>query len=151
MRPGAVEYVPTHFDVSNGDPVHLRELILQSAGLPEIFPARRWDGRAYVDGGTADNEPLAALANIEGLSRIIVMPLDAAKREGKIRADLAKNLESLARPLSVPLAPILVLTPSRSLGGFLYGTLGFRAPRCQALMKLGYCDTIRALATLPPE
>lgn len=74
------------------------------------------------------------------------MPLDAAKREDKIRADLAKNLESLARPQSVPLAPLLVLTPSRSLGGFLYGTLGFRAPRCQALMKLGYCDTIRALA-----
>jgi len=43
-------------------------------------------------------------------------------------------------------APLLVLTPSMPLGGFLCGTLGFRAARCQSLMQIGYCDTIRKLA-----
>ncbi len=141
-----VEYVPTHFDVCKYNPADVTELILQSAGLPEIFPARRFGGHIYVDGGVVDNEPLAALAATEGLSRIVVMPLDARRGEPGIRHELVANLERLGIPPRATAVPLLVLTPSRSLGGFLFGTLGFRAARCQSLMQLGYCDTIRKLA-----
>jgi hypothetical protein len=70
-----VEYVPRHFDVRSEAPDRMRELILQSAGLPEIFPARCFDGVTYVDGGLADNEPLTALAALPGQAVIVVMPL----------------------------------------------------------------------------
>lgn len=141
-----VEYAPTHFDVRKYDPAHVSELILQSAGLPEIFPARRFGGHTYVDGGVVDNEPLAALAEIERLSRIVVMPLDAEKDEAGIRREFAANLERIGLSPAATAVPLLVLTPSRPLGGFLLGTLGFRPARCQSLMQMGYCDTIRKLA-----
>jgi hypothetical protein len=141
-----VEYVPAHFDVRKYNPALVTELILQSAGLPEIFPARRFGGRTYVDGGVVDNEPLAALAERERLSTIVVIPLDAKKDEAGIGRDLAANLERMGLAPAATAAPLLVLTPSRPLGGFLFGTLGFRAARCQSLMQMGYCDTIRKLA-----
>jgi hypothetical protein len=141
-----VEYVPTHFDVCKYNPALVTELILQSAGLPEIFPARRFGGHTYVDGGVVDNEPLAALAEIEGLSRIVVIPLDARTDEVAIGRELAANLERMGLSPAATAVPLLVLTPSRPLGGFLFGTLGFRAARCQSLMQMGYCDTIRKLA-----
>jgi len=141
-----VEYVPAHFDVRKYNPALVTELILQSAGLPEIFPARRFGGHTYVDGGVVDNEPLAALAEMERLSRIVVMPLDADKDEVGIGRDLTANLERMGLSPAATAVPLLVLTPSRPLGGFLFGTLGFRAARCQSLMQMGYCDTIRKLA-----
>lgn len=142
----SVEYVPSHFDVRREEPARIHEMILQSAGLPEIFPAREFDGQVYVDGGIVDNEPVAALVECDSLSLILVLPLDATKDEAAVREDLAANLRRLGR--SPPAAPprLLVLTPSRRLGNFLTGTLGFRASRCRALMRLGHCDTIRKLA-----
>ncbi len=143
-----VEYVPTHFDVRKCNPDLVTDLVLQSAGLPEIFPARRFGGHTYVDGGVVDNEPLAALAAIEGLSRIVVIPLDSKTDEITIGRALASNLERTGLPPVATAVPLLVLTPSKSLGSFLFGTLGFRAKRCQSLMQMGYCDTIRRLASL---
>jgi predicted acylesterase/phospholipase RssA len=142
-----VEYVPTHFDVSKSDPSLVLDLILQSAGLPEIFPARRWNGYNYVDGGIVDNEPVAALTQVEGLSRILVISLSPTNAD-KLERDLAANLERLGRSLPAKMAPLTLLSPSVPLGGFVFGTLGFRAARCQALMHLGYCDTVRTLAKM---
>ena len=65
-----VEYVPSYFDVRAYDPDKVHEPILQSAGLPEIFPARRIGEETYVDGGIVDNVPLAALADISGHAAI---------------------------------------------------------------------------------
>lgn len=93
-----------------------------------------------------DNEPLAALVQIVDHSAIVIIPLDARKDEAAVRQDLAANLERLGRPDPTALPELLVLTPSRSLGSFLSGTLDFRPVRSQALMRMGYCDTMRRLA-----
>lgn len=141
-----IEYVPTHFDVRAKDSDRMRELILQSAGLPEIFPARMFDGVTYVDGGIADNEPLAAIASLPNHALIIVIPLDHRTGEAKVRDQLATNFERLNRPQAEDLPEILVLTPSRSLGNMVTGTLDFKAERARVLMRLGYRDTIMRLA-----
>ena len=141
-----MEYVPKHFNVCAEPPGRMQELILQSAGLPEIFPARRFDGVTYVDGGIADNEPLAALADISGHSTIIVIPLNSKGTEAKIRADLDRVLERLGRTLPTKLPELLVMTPSRPLGNMLFGTMDFAAERARAMMRLGYRDTIVRLA-----
>lgn len=143
-----IEYVPSHFDLRQAPADQLHELVLQSAGLPEIFPARRFGGRSYVDGGLADNEPVAALCGDAPPGRLIVMPLDHRQDEAAVRAGLAKSLEKLGRPAPAASPRLLVLTPSRSLGNFIVGTLGFRAERCRALMVLGYRDTLRRLAAM---
>jgi hypothetical protein len=77
----------------------------------------------------------------------VVMPLDAKRDEAGIRRDFLANLERMDISPAETAPPLLVLTPSRPLGGFLFGTLGFRAARCQSLMQIGYCDTIRKLAS----
>ena len=124
----------------------MHELILQSAGLPEIFPARQFDGVTYVDGDIADNEPLAALVNVPGHSTIIVMPLNIQGDEAKIRTDLSQVLERLGQSPPATLPELLVLTPSRPLGNILTGTMDFAAERARAMMRLGYRDTIVRLA-----
>jgi hypothetical protein len=141
-----VEYVPRHFKLNAELPGRMFELILQSAGLPEIFPAREFDGVTYVDGGIADNEPLAALAGLQGQNAIIVIPLNMQGNEAKIRTDLKAVLERLGQPLPIALPELIVLTPSRSLGNMLTGTMDFAAARARAMIRLGYCDTIRQLA-----
>jgi predicted acylesterase/phospholipase RssA len=141
-----IEYVPDHFDVRTQPPARMRELILQSAGLPEIFPARRFGDRTYVDGGLADNEPLTALVGVPGQATIIVVPLNARCDEARVRTDLRRNLDRLGRPEPTALPDLLVLTPSRPLGNLLTGTMDFGAARARALMRLGYRDTIIRLA-----
>ncbi|WP_157676501.1 patatin-like phospholipase family protein [Afipia sp. GAS231] len=141
-----MEYVPNHFNVCTEPPGRMRELILQSAGLPEIFPARQFDGVTYVDGGIADNEPLAALVDLPGHRTIIVMPLNNRGDEARIRTDLSRVLERLGRPPPATLPELLVLTPSRPLGNILVGTMDFAAERARAMMRLGYRDTIVRLA-----
>ena len=141
-----VEYVPSHFNVRTADAGMVHELILQSAGLPEIFPARRIGEYSYVDGGIVDNVPLTALADVPDQAAILVVPLDARLDEDAVRKDLAANLERLGRSAPKSLPELVLLTPSRPLGNFLTGTLDFGAVRARALMQLGYCDTIRRLA-----
>ncbi len=141
-----IEYVPSHFDLRAADPSTVHELILQSAGLPEIFPARRIGNDTYVDGGIVDNVPLAALANVPNQAAIIVIPLDAELDEVSVRNDLSANLERLGRSMPDSLPELIMLPPSRPLGNFLTGTLDFGALRARALMQLGYCDTVRRLA-----
>ena len=141
-----VEYVPTHFNLSRVDPHKVHELILQSAGLPEIFPARRIGNDSFVDGGIVDNIPLAALAEVPGHTAFLVVPLDAHVKEADVLADMKANLERLGRKVPDSLPQLILLTPSRPLGGFLLGTLDFGARRARALMQLGYADTIRFLA-----
>jgi len=141
-----VEYVPSHFNLSTMDPHKVHELILQSAGLPEIFPARRIGNDTFVDGGIVDNIPLAALAEVPGHTAYFIVPLDAQVIETAVREDMRANLERLGRQTPESLPELILLTPSRSLGGFLVGTLDFGARRARALMQLGYSDTIRYLA-----
>jgi predicted acylesterase/phospholipase RssA len=141
-----VEYVPSHFNVCTADAGMVHELILQSAGLPEIFPARRIGEYSYVDGGIVDNVPLAALADVPDQAAILVVPLDSRLDEDAVRKELAANLERLGRSAPQSLPDLVLLTPSRPLGNFLTGTLDFGAVRARALMQLGYCDTIRRLA-----
>jgi hypothetical protein len=159
-----IEYVPYYFDLRNVTPELFHDLILQSAGLPEIFPKRSFGDHSFVDGGIVDNEPLTTIAEREAIAYIVVIPLDNKQSESRVREKLAKNLVRVRGATGdtvelkgrfIPtvgtqaLPPMLVLTPSRPLGSFLFGTLGFYARRSQALLRLGYCDTIRALANVP--
>lgn len=149
-RDASIDYLPRHFDVRGEGAVRMRELILQSAGLPEIFPARHFDGVSYVDGGLADNEPLSALAGQPAHAAVIVIPLNARGDEAKVRADLDKHVERSDRRDPEFPPRLVVLTPSRSLGGLLTGTMDFGARRARAMMRLGYRDTIVSLARLEP-
>ncbi len=59
-------------------PVDLIEGIIASASVPMIFPPRVLAGEAYVDGGVADNVPVAAAAAL-GATRIfaiLAVPLE---------------------------------------------------------------------------
>jgi hypothetical protein len=147
-----VEYLPCHFDLRHQSPDEVLPLVLQSAGLPELFPARRIGEQSYVDGGIVDNEPLAALVTqlppeeLAALSAIVVLPLKACHDEAYVRRTLAANLERLGRPMPAALPPLVVLTPPRPLGGFLTGTMGFTQARCRARLAQGRVDTRRALA-----
>ena len=141
-----IEYVPSHFNLSEADSHMVHELILQSAGLPEIFPARRIGNDTYVDGGIVDNVPLTALADVPGQSALLVVALDAQITEAAVLKEMRANLERLGRQAPDCLPELILLKPSRPLGGFLLGTLDFGARRARALMQLGYSDTIRHLA-----
>jgi hypothetical protein len=151
-----VEYLPCHFDLRRQPPGEVLPLVLQSAGLPELFPARRFGDQAYVDGGIVDNEPLAALvtqlpaAELAALSAIVVLPLDPRRDEAHVRRALAANLERLGHAAPPALPPLVVLAPPRTLGGFFTGTLGFTRARCRARLAQGYDDTLRALARHAP-
>lgn len=158
-----IEYVPYYFDIRKVNEGQFHELILQSAGLPEIFPERTFGEHSFIDGGIVDNEPVTAIAKRNGVSCIVVIPLDYKKSESRVKKDFLQNIERVqgAQPDTSALQgrfipdsgteefpAMLVLTPSRNLGCFLFGTMGFYARRSRALLQLGYCDTIRKLASI---
>lgn len=160
--PSRLEFVPDYYDVRQATPALMRELVLQSAGLPEIFAVRKIEDRNYYDGGLVDNNPVLPVARTKNTIVIaIALSSDVTKEqllanrlenERRLRETPARTRElHLLHPLEAAQVyeasfGLIAIIPSHDLGNFLRGTLGFYARRARALMQLGYFDTYRALA-----
>jgi hypothetical protein len=76
---GAVESeydFPRYFDISRMVAAQREEALLASAALPlGIFPSVELDGITYVDGGVADNLPLAPLIRHEKCEELVVIAM----------------------------------------------------------------------------
>jgi len=138
-----------------------------AAGLPEVFPD------VYYDAGGIDNTPMAPLLDGDLCDVLIVVLLDHHQIEdpfGYLRRYLDKvndrvrqanpdmpdevwHAVSYKRTLhpagassdnlhDVQLVPIV---PSKSLGGFLRGTLRFESSQIEKHMQLGYLDAKAAI------
>jgi hypothetical protein len=131
------------------------DLLVQTAAIPEVFPARRIGGHALVDGGVADNTPILAvarhrpdvvvvvylnhrIARVERLSvRERTRMLRLVRARGGADLDAVANWSFAAR-----LVPIV---PREDLGGLFAGTLNFRPERVRRLIRLGYEDALRQI------
>ena len=73
--------VPLHVvavDVVTGEELRLSkgpvlEAVLASAAIPAVFPPVRWEGRALMDGGVANNTPISHAVEL-GAREIYVLP-----------------------------------------------------------------------------
>jgi NTE family protein len=79
----ALERAPIPFHVITTDLLSGREVrlsrgdalqaVLASAAIPGVFPPVEWDGRKLIDGGVANNTPIADAIEL-GAERIYVLP-----------------------------------------------------------------------------
>lgn|GEM_PF-5830216 len=91
-----VEYIPHYFHLQRLSVKKTQQLILQSAGLPEIFPMKTIAGADYVDGGIVDNTPLLPLIEGGYSDSLIVVSLDARAKTKELYAEVSR-LEKLVR------------------------------------------------------
>lgn len=160
---GRVAYVPSYLVLQEMPAAEVRERILDSASLPEVFPRRALDDGDVVDGGVADNTPLLPLLRV-GIRNVVVVYLD--RKQGlsdspaRIRrldrdSRSARSFGAEPLPHSPPLpethVSLLRVIPSVSLGSLVSGTLNFSARRAGELIRLGYADTLEALENGPEE
>jgi predicted acylesterase/phospholipase RssA len=149
---------PLALHVPLGDPPERAgtvDLLVQTAAIPEVFPARRIGGHALVDGGVADNTPILAVARHRP-DLVVVVYLNhrfarverlAAHARARmlrlVRARGGADLDAIAEwSFAVRLVPII---PSEDLGGLFTGTLNFRPEQVQRLIRLGYEDALRQI------
>jgi len=168
-------FVPVYRDLRSLSDDDIRLHILQSAGLPEVFPRRVVGGQPVIDGGVADNTPILPVLNeapqnlvviylepkpedglmqeeekrvIELKDRIAmsdILPEDAILYAGLELAAEDGTVETSASVASSPEKCLLAISPSRSLGGILRGTMNFCACKARYSIRLGYWDTLAAL------
>lgn len=157
-----------------GDVEEIRRFVVQSAGLPEIFPRRSVGGKAAVDGGVADNVPLTPVLDRGDDSTIVVIDLCKPVEESvwlsvirqhleircrSVESDIdtylikdAQNRDQVATSLgqrrdgiSTRKVAVLPIRPSIDLGSMVTGTMNFSRRKSRALMWLGYSDALAAL------
>lgn len=157
-----------------GDVEEIRRFVVQSAGLPEIFPRRSVGGKPAVDGGVADNLPLTPVLDRGDDSTIVVIDLCKPVEERvwlsvirqhleircrSVESDIdtylmkdAQNRDQIATSLgerrdgiSTRKVVILPIRPSIDLGSMVTGTMNFSRRKSRALMWLGYSDALAAL------
>jgi NTE family protein len=114
------------------------QVLLASAAIPFVFPRRQVDGRAYVDGGLADNVPLGALA-ARGCRDVVVIHLSNGAAWSRHRFPDQRVIEIRPRASVYP--------TDLPLPGAVSSLLDFRAERIHQLKEQGYGD---ARATLEP-
>lgn len=114
-------------------------LLLASAALPLAFPSREVNGKAYVDGGLADNVPLRALA-ARGITSAIVIHL----QNGSVwnRYDFPDQTIIEIRPEQ------RINKSDTSLIGLVDSWLDFSAERIAELKQRGYEDAKRCLTPI---
>ena len=175
---------PTYADLRQMEgPEMVLDCLLQSAAIPEAFPARRIYSKAFIDGGLIDNTPILPVC-LEKPEVMIVVYLDSRKadylhrqeadspdlllheqartfwlfdlvyriileEEGDLieRSEYRRQLnELLDATWAIRLfsrEQFFPLIPTMWLGGFFQGTLNFSAAKANALIRLGYCDTLK--------
>ncbi len=167
-----VGYIPLYKDLRKMGKATIAEYVLQSAGLPEVFPRKVIDGHALVDGGVIDNTPLLpTLARPAAESEAtVVIFLEGGGHAGQRLEVMRKRLDEVyhrltrgrlavgagleesrpevgagdGAPEGVRVA-VVGISPSLHPGNLLNGTLNFSSGKSRALMWLGYRDTLLAL------
>jgi hypothetical protein len=61
-----LQFTPIYRDLRELSDYGIKEHVIQSAGLPEVFPRRVVSGVPVVDGGVADNTPIQPVLDADG-------------------------------------------------------------------------------------
>lgn len=108
-----------------------KKVLLASSAIPIVFESINIDGEWYVDGGAnGDNLPVRPLER-EDLDYIIIVHL--SNRPAAITSFQGSIIE---------------IFPSRSLGGFLNGTMDFNPQSIAKRIEMGYEDAKKMLMPL---
>lgn len=86
-------WVPLYIRLNELEPAAIRSVLLQSAGIPGLFPVRSILGHEAIDGGWCDNVPAAPLLFDlkEKLDLLVVIYLSEAERRPRFNRGLSLN------------------------------------------------------------
>ena len=93
--------IPIYTDLRTLSDDDLRLHVLQSAGLPEIFPRRIVGGKPVVDGGVVDNTPILPILAIKDpiVKKIVVVFLEKPSRVEQFLDDESARISALSNRL----------------------------------------------------
>jgi NTE family protein len=123
------DFAPEYVCVNDLSPEDTKKIIAASSAMPYVYESVDYNGSEYIDGGMADNLPVAPLYDA-GYRHIILCGLNENSK---------KNLEKYSD------ADFVEIYPSAHLGDLLDGTLDFSADSLVFRSMLGYKDALRAL------
>lgn len=151
-------FIPCYVPLNTRSRQWALDVLLQTAAIPEVFPARWIFGRRFVDGGMADNTPIFGVFEQQPntliviyldhrLSRIKDLPQREWRRLSLIIRSLGgdEDNEMMCWAAKTIKKNMIAIIPSKPLGGPL-GTLNFGTINARQLIALGYEDTLRQLA-----
>lgn len=124
-------YQAEYISLNRPRPTDIAAVLLASAAIPVAFPPVWMDGRAYCDGGVADNEPVRPLYE-KGFRRLIVVGL---------------NPEKPPRTEGFPGAEFCIIVPRRRelFRSGVETVLEFSPERSLRRLSCGYLDGLEAL------
>ena len=137
------EYKPRSFLLSDQRlSEHQRlKLLCATSAIPHIFPSQKIEGIKFIDGGVADNVPVAPLHDKEKCSLIIVIHLNDTYTSNDKIVDKDKYNDST----------IINIWPQKSQGNFITGTLDFNAKHARRRINEGYSENIAYFRSLAEE
>jgi len=106
------------------------DIMLATSALPVIYSKVSINDKKYMDGGLADNLPVAPLYD-NGFRKLLIIGLSAKQRIDKVQ---------------YPTKELIEIYPSKDLGNTLSGTINFSPQYIQFAKNLGYEDAKRILA-----
>ena len=134
---------------------HITQILLASSAIPIAFDSVTLpknvilDGKEvgqeseYIDGGFelvgGRNTPITPILNRTDIDTVFVVYLKSAEELGETKAS--------TNSLSEKGMSVVEIIPSQPLGNLIKGTLNFSEKQIQALIDLGYKDTIRVLSS----
>jgi len=126
-------YQAEYISLNRPRPTDIATVLLASAAIPVAFPPVWMDGRAYCDGGVADNEPVRPLYE-GGFRRLIVVGL---------------NPEKPPRTEGFPGAEFCIIVPRRRelFRSGVETVLEFSPERSLRRLSSGYLDGLEALGS----
>jgi predicted acylesterase/phospholipase RssA len=146
------------------------QALLQSAALPEVFPARQVNGEWCIDGGLVDNCPILSAILFGALPRdrntLIAVYLDA-------KYDRVSNLVEMEKSRAMGIfysqklpyeadfiemvkqqireCRLITIIPSAPLGNLITGTMNFSVKKAKELIEMGYRDTLILIQNLSKQ
>ena len=134
---------------------HITQILLASSAIPIAFDSVTLpknvilDGKEvgqefeYIDGGFelvgGRNTPITPILNRTDIDTVFVVYLKSAEELGEKKAYTSRLTEKGIN--------VMEIIPSQSLGNLIKGTLNFSDKQIQALIDLGYKDTIRVISS----
>ncbi|MCI8426147.1 MAG: patatin-like phospholipase family protein [Lachnospira sp.] len=124
------EKVPEYRLLNNKSKEEAIDIMLATSALPVIYSKVSINDKKYMDGGLADNLPVAPLYD-NGFRKLLIIGLSAKQRIDKVQ---------------YPAKELIEIYPSKDLGNTLSGTINFSPQYIQFAKNLGYEDAKRILA-----
>lgn len=134
---------------------HITQILLASSAIPIAFDSVTLpknvilNGKEvgqefeYIDGGFelvgGRNTPITPILNRTDIDTVFVVYLKSAEELGETKASTTS--------LSEKGMSVVEIIPSQPLGNLIKGTLNFSEKQIQALIDLGYKDTIRVISS----